>query len=165
MPKPVYQIAAMSDNRAIGLNRKLPWSIPEEWNYFMEQTRDGVMIMGRICAEEFGQALPDRDMIAITTQKDLQIPGFQMAGTLEEAFALAQHSSRPGPIWICGGVDIYLKTLPLSDKLYLSHVPGEFEADTFMPEQVLTEFPEKIGCQEFKDSSSPFKACIYNKKF
>ena len=32
---------------------RLPWSIKEDWNYFMETTAGGSMIMGKICYQEF----------------------------------------------------------------------------------------------------------------
>lgn len=163
MPKPVYQIVAVARNRAIGLNRKLPWRIPEEWDYFIQTTKGGIMIMGRICAEEFGEGMPDRDMIAITHQRDFSLPGFQVAHSIDEALNIAQASQQPGPIWICGGVDIYEKTLEISERLYISFIEQEFEGDRYYPQTCMDAFTVCVRCESRKEASTPHRMCIYKK--
>lgn len=45
-------IAAMSNNRVIGLNGKLPWDIPEDRKLFTATTRSKILIIGRKTLEE-----------------------------------------------------------------------------------------------------------------
>ena len=45
-------ICAMSSNRVIGVNGKLPWRISEDFAYFKSITRDKVVILGRLSYEE-----------------------------------------------------------------------------------------------------------------
>ena len=59
-------IAACGHNRIIGKQGKLPWSIKEDWEYFLATTRGGILIMGRHCYEEFEQFAPEREVIALT---------------------------------------------------------------------------------------------------
>ena len=55
MPLELTAIVAMADNnRGIGLRNHLPWSVPEDWNYFLDfvrTTRDpskvNALLMGR----------------------------------------------------------------------------------------------------------------------
>ena len=49
MPKPLQCIVAVARNGVIGREGKLPWHIPEDWAWFMDQTAGGVMIEGPAC--------------------------------------------------------------------------------------------------------------------
>ena len=50
-------VAAMSQNRVIGVNNKLPWSIPEELAHFKQLTMGKPMIMGRKTFDSIGRRL------------------------------------------------------------------------------------------------------------
>lgn len=43
---PVKLIAAVARNRVIGKDGKLPWSIPEDWQYFKDSIAGGVLVFG-----------------------------------------------------------------------------------------------------------------------
>lgn len=65
--KPHYiAIAAMSDNRAIGKEWKIPWYIPEDFRHFKETTLGAPIIMGRKTYESIGRPLPGRENIVLT---------------------------------------------------------------------------------------------------
>lgn len=163
MPKPIYLMVAIAQNGAIGKDRKLPWNIPAEWNYFINTTADGVMVMGRICAEEFGKALPGRDMIAITRNKEFELPGFKTAHSISDAITQAEASPYEGPIWVCGGVDIYKAAFPIAERLYITMIHQSFEADTFFPEDWKACFPKKLECRPLQDAGIRFDICIFEK--
>ena len=61
-------IAAISENRALGKDNKLPWHIPEDMKRFKELTSGHVVIMGRKTFESIGKPLPNR--INIITTRD-----------------------------------------------------------------------------------------------
>ncbi len=164
MPKPIYQIVAVARNGVIGLNRKLPWRIPEEWDYFISTTSGGVMVMGRVCAEEFGQGMTDRDMLAITHDTDFSLPGFLVGHSLKEALEMAQASPQPGPIWICGGEQIYQETFDISSRLYISFIQREFDGDTYFPEDWRETFPHELSRQDYATAEVPYSVCIYGKE-
>jgi len=46
---------------------------------------------------------------------------------------IAQESAHAGPIWIAGGLEIYRESLPLADRVYVTVIDADFEADTFLP--------------------------------
>lgn len=164
MSKPIYQIVAVARNGVIGLNRKLPWRIPEEWNYFINTTAHGVMVMGRVCAEEFGQGMTDRDMVAITHDENFRLPGFLVAHSIEDSIAMAETSPQPGPIWICGGEDIYKDTFAVTSRLYISFIQREFEGDTYFPKDWNKMFPHLLSQQDFFNSEIPYSVCVYGKE-
>ena len=52
-------IVAMSLNRVIGKDNKLPWHLPEDLRWFKKLTIGNVIIMGRKTWESIGVPLPD----------------------------------------------------------------------------------------------------------
>lgn len=59
-------IAAMSENRAIGKDWKIPWHISEDFKHFKETTSWSPIIMGRKTYESIGRPLPGRENIVLT---------------------------------------------------------------------------------------------------
>ena len=68
MPKHFKAIAAMSLNRVIGKENKLPWHIPDELKWFKKMTTGNVIIMGRKTWESIGKPLPNRETIVLSTR-------------------------------------------------------------------------------------------------
>ncbi len=59
-------IAAISTNRAIGRDGKIPWYIPEDFAHFKETTLGCPIIMGRKTYESIGRPLPGRENIVLS---------------------------------------------------------------------------------------------------
>lgn len=65
----VRVIAAVgSINRAIGVRGGLPWSLPEDYRYFLRSTRSGICIMGRTSFEGFAEAFDDNRVCIVLTR-------------------------------------------------------------------------------------------------
>lgn len=134
MPKPLQCIVAVARNGVIGNQGKLPWHIPEDLAWFMDQTQGGVMIEGPACYAELGQALPGRGTVVVSRDPTKSFPGAERAGTIAEAIAIAEKmSSWPGPIWITGGERIYAEGLPLCERLLITRIDRDFEGDRRFP--------------------------------
>ncbi len=134
MPKPVHLILAVARNGAIGRQGLLPWKLPQEWQYFLDKTRGGILIHGRKCQDHHGLPLPEREVIVLSRNPDYTPPpGARVAHIWPEALALAQVSAHPGPIWVGGGPEIYRVALPDADRIYLTEIHADFDGDTFLP--------------------------------
>src|SRR6185369_470894 len=59
-------IAAMSENRVIGVGGKIPWHIPEDFKWFKKMTTGNVVVMGRKTFESIGKPLPNRKSLVLT---------------------------------------------------------------------------------------------------
>jgi len=59
-------IAAMSLNRVIGADGKIPWHLPEDFKWFKKTTTGHVVIFGRKTFESLGKPLPNRINIVLT---------------------------------------------------------------------------------------------------
>jgi len=59
-------IAAMSLNRVIGNGNKIPWHLPEDFQWFKQTTMGSVVVMGRKTFESLGKPLPNRKNLILT---------------------------------------------------------------------------------------------------
>jgi dihydrofolate reductase len=126
--RPWKAIAAMSENRVIGLHNKLPWHIPEDFQWVKHCTRGQAIAMGRKTFESMGRPLPNRENIVIS-RTATEIPGCVVLPSLDALAAYATDRE----IWIFGGAQIYAAALPRVGELYLTVVKGQFEGDAFFP--------------------------------
>lgn len=125
-------IVAIADNNAIGKDNALLWHISEDLRFFKRKTLGWPVIMGRKTFESIGRALPGRVNIVISrgfsTGEEVEI-----AGSLEEAFAIAE-STNLEKCFVMGGGQIYAQALESADRLVVTHVHVVIEdADTFFP--------------------------------
>ncbi len=111
----------------------MPWHIPEDLEWFMDQTEGGVMIEGPRCYQELGKALEGRGTVVVSRQATMNYPGAERANDLEDAVRIAQGMPWTGPIWITGGERIYAEGLPLCEKLYITRIHRNFEGDRKFP--------------------------------
>ena len=129
-------VAASTDN-AIGGNNTLLWRLPNDMKFFKNLTWGMPVIMGRkTFASLAGKPLLGRTNIVITRDTEsipLQ-PGLSVCGSLEDAIDKARLTDCR-EVFIIGGGDIYRQTMPITDKIYITRVYGEFkEADVFFPQ-------------------------------
>jgi dihydrofolate reductase len=123
-------IVAMSRNRVIGANGKIPWHLPGELKLFKDLTMGHHLIMGRKTWESIGRLLPGRSTVIVTRQPGYGVPGATVAHTLQEAIAACRGDEE---IFVIGGAEVFREALPLADRVYLTTVDAEVAGDTFMP--------------------------------
>jgi dihydrofolate reductase len=125
MPKRFKAIVAMSLNRAIGKDNKLPWHLPEDLKWFKKLTTGHVIIMGRKTWESIGKPLPNRESIVVTRA---EIPGIRTVKSLAEINLNAD----PREYFIIGGAQLFREALPLCSDLYLTLVKRHVDGDVFL---------------------------------
>ena len=124
-------VVAIGENNAIGKNNELLWYLPKDLRHFKTITKGHTVIMGRKTFESVGKPLPNRRNIIITRNTDLAIEGTEVVHTLEDALELCKQGEE---VFVIGGAEIYKIAMPHTDKIYLTVVHENFEADAFFPE-------------------------------
>jgi len=124
-------IAALAENRVIGVNNTLPWHLPNDLKHFRRLTTGHAIIMGRKNYESIGKPLPERTNIVVTRNRDYRVDGCLIAHSLDEALRLAGDDPE---IFVIGGAEIYREALPRADRLYLTQVHAPIDGDTLFPE-------------------------------
>jgi dihydrofolate reductase len=132
-------IVAVSQNRVMGKDNKLPWYLPADLKYFKKRTLGRNIIMGRKTFESLGKTLPGRTNIIVTHQNDYHPEGAIMAGDLQSAFEYSR-SNGETECMVIGGANIIRQSLPFANRIYYTKIFHDFEGDTFFPELNLTEW-------------------------
>uniref|UniRef100_A0A1A7Y8E3 dihydrofolate reductase n=1 Tax=Iconisemion striatum TaxID=60296 RepID=A0A1A7Y8E3_9TELE len=162
--KPIRLIAAVCNNRGIGKNGHLPWSLPSEFQYFLNTicrvSRPGnlnLMIWGRHCWNSHPESIyPLPNSLHVVLSKTLtKTPDHAhfLCRDFESAVRLAAEPPLADVIetvWILGGTQVYEDALqhPWCDLLYLTDVMADFDCDVFFPEfdkklfQLQERFPD-----------------------
>ncbi|OIQ15577.1 MAG: hypothetical protein BM556_17860 [Bacteriovorax sp. MedPE-SWde] len=127
-------IAAMGKNRELGLDNKLLWKIPADMKNFVKVTKGKPIIVGRKTFESFGRPLPKRLNVVITRNKDYKYDHENVV-IFHDPQAAVNFLKDEGyeESVVCGGAFIYEIYMNEIDRLYLSRVDWQGEADTFFP--------------------------------
>ena len=137
-------IVAKAKNNVIGKNGKIPWSIPEELQYFKEKTINNVVIMGRKTYDSIGKPLNKRINIIISNTKAFSGENCFTVKSLEDALSLAKKFNKE--IFIIGGERLYKEAIDIVDRMYITEVFMDVkEADTFFPVIDKTKFDVIYG--------------------
>lgn len=125
-------VAAVGRNGVIGVDGRLPWSIPEDMAHFKSLTMGHALVMGRETFDSIGRQLPGRLNIVLTRRSGWTHEGVRVAGSLDEALELARaHGS---DTIIAGGAEVYRSALAFADRMVLTEVEAEPDGDTYFPQ-------------------------------
>lgn len=153
MPGPkISIIAAIGKNRELGKDNKLLWHIPDDLPRFKKLTLGHSIVMGRKTFESIGRPLPNRTNIVVTRDSSYEVEGVVVVHSIEKAIEEAKKKDKE-EIFVIGGGQIYEQALPFTDRLYLTIVDAQAEADTYFPDY--SEFKEIIS--EEKNESEGLK--------
>ena len=119
-------IVAMSLNRAIGKDNRLPWHLPEDLRWFKKLTTGNVIIMGRKTWDSIGKPLPNRESIVVTRS---EIPGVRTVRSLDEIDPGADGRD----YYVIGGAQLFQEGLPRCRELFLTLIKRNVEGDVFLP--------------------------------
>ena len=124
-------IVAMTDDRVIGKENKLPWHLSEDLKRFKEITMGHPIVMGRKTFESIGKPLPGRHNVVITHDTKRQIQGATVANSLDDALDHFEFVNTE--IFVIGGASVYEEALPIADCLYLTLIHEKIEGDRYFP--------------------------------
>ena len=124
-------VAAIGNNNALGRDNQLLWKLPNDLRHFKTMTENHPVVMGRKTFESIGKALPNRTNIVVSRKENWFQEGILIVSTLKEALKFAKKIDEN--IFVIGGGEIYKQTLEAADRLEITQVDGDFDADTFFP--------------------------------
>lgn len=134
---PLSLIAALAENRVIGVDNSMPWHLPGDFKYFKATTLGKPIIMGRKTWDSLGRPLPGRLNLVVTRQQDLQLEGAEVLTSLEAAVRRAEEWAREqgvSEVMLIGGAQLYGQALEYADRLYLTRVALSPKGDAWFPE-------------------------------
>lgn len=150
-------IAAMSDNRVIGYQGKLPWHIPADLTRFKEITMGHTVAMGTRTFHSIGHPLPGRRNIVVS-RSGARFNGCEVARSLKEAVALVTGDEE---LFVCGGAELYREALLISQRIYLTVIHAGYPGDVYFPE--IPESFVEVHREERPNANPPLSFLVYEK--
>ena len=166
-----YVIAALDESGGIGKDGKIPWTLPDEMKYFRDVTRAhsrgriNAVVMGRNTWESLPdnfRPLPDRMNIVITSKPESLPLGITSFPSFDKAleFLRTYWVNSIDDIFVIGGAQLYATavTRPECSSVFLSHVKGVYDCDTF--------FPRLDGCwiKVANEDKGGWTASVYSRR-
>lgn len=161
-------IVAYGKNWEIGLNNEMLWHISEDFKNFKQITSGHHILMGRKTFESIGKPLPNRISLVLST-KGFYSEGVYSFDSIEKALDFARQNGEE-ELFVIGGAKIYETMFNYVDKMYLSQVDFEGEADAYLKQidfsiwDLIEEKEYEEIKQEQKLISPAWKFKVYIKK-
>ncbi|WP_185206999.1 dihydrofolate reductase [Chryseobacterium sp. C3] len=151
-------VVAMGEKNEIGFENQLLWHLPKDLKHFKEITSGHPVIMGRKTYESIGKPLPNRTNIVVSRKTDWFEEGILIVGSIKEAVKFAKKIDEE--VFIIGGGKIYEQTMDVVDKLEVTLVKADLQADTFFPkiDPKIWKKTDEI-CHE-KDEKNQYDFCF-----
>jgi dihydrofolate reductase len=134
-------IMAMSENRCIGKENKIPWYIPNDFKWFKEFTTGKKLIVGKNTFDTL-PLLKNREILVLTRrveelnhiENQYLINNNGLSGKIIDIRDVMIFELKNNPdIIVAGGAKTYVRLLLYITEFYVTHVNGSYDGDTFMP--------------------------------
>jgi dihydrofolate reductase len=145
-------ICALTKNRVIGNNEKIPWHIKEDFKLFKEKTENQIVIMGRLTFESIPKKfrpLPNRTNIVIS-RNEMKEENVLTFNSLEKAINFCKKNYDKKEIFLIGGNRIYSEGINFANQLYLSFIKKDYQGNVFFPKIDFSNY-KKIEEKEFEE--------------
>lgn len=155
-------IFAMDRNRAIGVNNTLPWHLPGDLKFFKAVTMGHPILMGRKTYESIGRPLPGRRNMILTQNTEFRAEGCEVIHSVDEAV----QEFKDQELFVIGGAEIFRLFAETVERMYITFIEHEFEADTHMSELDLSEWTLVSSEQGEQNEKNPYEYYfrIYQRK-
>ncbi len=158
-------IVAYGKNKEIGKDGRMPWpSLSRDFQHLQEKTIGKTLLMGQKTFESLPGVLPKRFHIIVSDD-----PAFNkvhrrvrierdLFKTLEECAAAEEE------IVVFGGASIYRASLPYVEKMYITKIDQEYEADTFFPDWDEAEWDCEVEGEPVEEAGLTYQFFTYTRK-
>lgn len=119
-------IAAVDSKNGIANEQGIPWSLPEDRDYYREKISIGDILMGGKVYDELKSPAGTGTNYVLTHRNELR-QGFKKISDIKDVF------QNYADIWVIGGAEIYKQALDFADEIYLTKIYSDFKCTKFFP--------------------------------
>ena len=112
--------------------------------------------MGRKTFESLGRTLPNRKHIVLTKNKEFKCEN-NMVKIISDISELEEYIKSEEENFVIGGASIYEMLMPYTEKMYITQIEEEFDADTFFPKINRNEWKTLEIKQGITNDKNPYK--------
>jgi len=138
----VTLIAAIGRNRELGKNNDLIWKIPEDLKFFKDNTIGKTIVMGINTFNSLPKLLPGRKHIVLTSKNVLLDDSVMLFHNLDDLLEFLKTLDEE--IMVIGGASLYNQMIDYSDKMILTEINCESEADVYFPSFSLDSWDREV---------------------
>lgn len=160
-------IAAIGQNRELGKNGDLIWSIPEDLKFFRTKTMGSTMIMGKNTFNSLPRLLPGRKHIILSDDdrfnKEIgdSVVFYNVRDLME---FINKELKEEKEVFVIGGASMYTMFIGVCDRMYLTHIHAEDkDADVYFPEIDFDKWEKKTEYECFENGLL-IEHCVYDRK-
>ncbi len=124
-------IAAVGKNNELGRGNDLIWHIKEDLKNFKDLTMGKYIVMGKSTYKSLPRHLDGRKYIVLSSSLD-NIDDGMLFKDFNKLLEFVKNLDEE--VMIIGGASIYKLFLPYANKLYLTEIDSEEQADVYFPE-------------------------------
>ena len=154
-------VAAVCSDWGIGHEGRLLVRNREDMRRFVALTNGNVVVMGRATYESLPGRRPLKDRRNIVlSHRDLDVPGAEIAHSFDAAAALGGDDAI-----VIGGASVYMALLSRCDRVYVTKVDADPDADSFFPN--LDDNPDwriESESETFEENGLKFRYVDYVRK-
>ena len=154
-------IWAMDKNWLVGKDNKLPWHFKEDLIYYKSKTNGQTVLMGDKSYYSLKGYYKDRPLpygkIYVASLDNLEL---EDATVLNDVIAFLSSFPKDETLWVVGGATIYKFALPFANRLYITHIDGEYEGDAWFPKFDLENDFNLVS----STVSNNLNFCVYERK-
>lgn len=166
----IISILSVDNKWGIGKKNGLLFHLPLDMKFFRETTLNHIVCMGENTLLSFPNSKPlkNRKNIVLSGDESHNYEGVENIHNFNEFVSLIIALGQKEDVYVIGGASIYRQTLPYVDKVLLTKVLADGEAEVFFPN--LDEDPNFKCVEEsgiFQDGEYQIKFTTYlnlNKK-
>lgn len=123
-------ILAVDKNWGIGKDGQMLFHIRRDLKHFKSHTLGNICIMGRKTYESMGEALPHRENIVLSRNRNYKAKGARVFTDYRDVLAYVRE--RREEVFVIGGEKIVEIFLEYCDEAIITKIYEEKEADTFL---------------------------------
>ena len=153
-------IAAVGKNNALGRGNDLIWHIKEDLKNFKDLTMGKYIVMGKNTYKSLPRHLEGRKYIVLSSSLD-NIDDGMLFKDFNKLLEFVKNLDEE--IMIIGGASIYKLFLPYANKLYLTEIDSEEQADVYFPKFNKNLYDKEI-LSENKENDINYKHVLYRRK-
>ena len=128
-------IVAYGNNKEIGKDGRMPWpSLSRDFQHLQEKTMGKTLLMGQKTFESLPGVLPTRFHIIVSDDPNFNKVHKRVRVERDLFRTLEECRKAEEEIVVFGGASIYRASLPYVEKMYITKIAQDYEADTYCPD-------------------------------
>lgn len=158
----ISAIVCVDRNWGIGKNNDLLFSLKEDMKFFREKTKEKIVVCGYNTLLSFPGSKPLKGRSTIVLcPKEIERDDCYCIHDFDELVRLIKELSKTQEVFIIGGAMLYKSMLPYYDRIYVTKVDAEGQAELFFPNLDTAEFICEDSLYNIKDGGYNIKFVTY----